>query len=85
MSLAIIAGHVVERANRELTDADAHHVTVALAAQGIHIAPVVDVYHTVHLWAQQPVTTRQEVRVIAAFRARTDSRLSFHAHGAVAR
>lgn len=78
MSLAIIAGHVVERPNRELTDADAHRITVALAAQGIHIAPVVDVYRTVHLWAQQPVSTTDEVRALKAYADVTDSRLAWH-------
>jgi hypothetical protein len=78
VSLAIIAGHVVERPSRELTDADAHRITTALAAQGIHIAPVVDVYRTVHLWAQQPVSTTDEVRALRAYSDVTDSRLALH-------
>jgi len=82
VSLAILHGHVVDRPVRELTDADAHRVTVALAAVGIHVAPVVDVYRIVHLWAQQPTCTADEVRALVAFSDVTDCRLAWH--GAVA-
>jgi hypothetical protein len=78
VTLAILNGHVVERPVRELTDTDAHLVTATLAAQGIHIEPVVDVWHVVHLWATRPVTTEQEVRAIRAFRDVTDCRLAWH-------
>lgn len=78
MTLAILNGHVVDRPVRELTDRDAHLVTATLAAQGIHVEPVVDVWHVVHLWAAAPVTTEQEVRALYAFHEVTDCRLAFH-------
>jgi hypothetical protein len=55
-----------------------HRTTVALAEQGIWIAPTVDVFRVVHLWAQQETTTRQEVAALTAFRAVTDCRLAWH-------
>lgn len=78
MTLAILNGHVVETHVRELTDHDAHLVTATLAAQGIHVEPVVDVFHVVHLWAKSPTTTAQKVCAIAAFRDVTDCRLACH-------
>lgn len=78
MTLTIVRGHVVERPARELTTADANHVTAALAEQGIHVEPVVDVFRVVHLWAEEPVSTEQEVRALYAFSAVTDCRLAWH-------
>lgn len=78
MITVIRDGHAVDIPARELTDADAHAVTVALAAEGIRVEPVVDPAHVVHLWAKTPVTTSQEVHVLAAFKAVTDCRLAFH-------
>jgi hypothetical protein len=71
-------GHVVERVAHQITDTELHRITVGLAERGIRIAPSVDVYRVVHLWAQQPTTTVQEVRAIAAFRTVTDARLAWH-------
>jgi hypothetical protein len=67
-----------ETPGRELTDEVANRVTAALAKQGIVVRPVVDIFHTVHLWAAEPLPTRQEVRAVAAFHRVTDCRLAFH-------
>jgi hypothetical protein len=75
-------GHVVDRIAREITDAEAHRITIALAAQGIRVEPVVDAHHVLNLWAKTPCTTAQEVVALAAFKAVTDARLAWH--GAVA-
>lgn len=75
----IVAGHVVDRIAHELTDAETLRITTALAVQGIRVEPVVDVYHVLHLWALAPVTTRQEVRAIGAYRQVTDCRIAWHA------
>lgn len=78
MRTEIIRGHVVDIIRRELDDNEQHQLAADLAAQGIRVAPVVDIFHTLHLWAMTPCTTRQEVRALAAFRARTDCRLAWH-------
>lgn len=75
---ATATGRLVERVAHQITDAEQAAVTKALAAQDIHIALVVDVYQAVHLWAQQPTTTIQEVRALAAAAAVTDARLIWH-------
>jgi hypothetical protein len=71
-------GRVIERPAKELTDEAANRVTAALAMQGILVRPVVDVFHTVHLWAAEPFSTAQEVAALAAFLDVTDCRLAFH-------
>lgn len=71
-------GHAVDRIAHEITDAEAHRVTLALAAQGIRVRPATDVDRVLHLWALAPVSTKQEVKAIAAFRLVTDSRLAWH-------
>lgn len=78
MTIEIICGHVVDRPARELTTADANRVTAALAADGILVRPVLDVFRVVHLWAADPITTAQEVAALAAFSAVTDCRLAWH-------
>lgn len=82
MRTEILNGRVVDVIRRELDDNEQQRITIALAAQGIRVAPVVDVFHVLHLWALEPCDTRQEVRALAAFRERTDCRLAWH--GAVA-
>jgi hypothetical protein len=72
------SGHVVDVAAHELTDTEAARIAAALADQGIHVAPAVDVFHVVHLWAQQPTSTAQEVAALAAFARVTDCRLAWH-------
>ncbi len=75
---------IFERPVRELTDAEQTAVAQRLlVAEGVHVQPVMDIYHVLHLWALTPCTTEQEVRVIAAFRTATDCRLAWH--GAEAR
>lgn len=78
MSLTIVAGHVVEQPQRELSDADLCRITAALSGQSIHVAPSVDVFRTVHVRAHHWLDTRREVRAIAAFRRETDCRVDFH-------
>jgi hypothetical protein len=74
----IVRGHVVERPGREISDTQAISVAAGLLAAGIHVVPVVDVFHTLHLWAQQPTTTPQEVAALRAFHAVTDVRMAWH-------
>jgi hypothetical protein len=71
-------GHVVDIIRRELDDHELADIAAVLAQQGIRVAPVVDVYHTLHLWALAPMTTRQEVRAVAAYRNETDCRIDWH-------
>lgn len=80
-TLIATTGRVVEQVTHELTDTDQTQVTAALAAHGIRVEPVVDVFHVLHLWALAPVTTRQEVEALRAFRAVTDARLIWHPAG----
>lgn len=84
MITVISDGRAVNRIAHEITDREAHIVSRVLATQGIHVEPTEpDVYGVVHLWAMRPVTTAQEVRAIAAFKAISDG--LFHFHEAVAR
>jgi hypothetical protein len=76
------SGHVVDVIAHELTDRETAELTAALAAAGIRVAPVTDIYHVLHLWALQPTTTAQEVAVLAAFGKVTDCRLAWHKAGA---
>lgn len=82
MRTEIRNGHAVDVLRRELDDNEQQRIAIALAEQGIRVAPVVDVFHVLHLWALAPVTTAQEVTALAAFHAKTDARLAWH--GAVA-
>lgn len=78
MITAIVNGRPVDRIAHEITDAEAHQVTTALAAQGIRVEPVIGVDHTLNLWAKTALTTAQEVTAIAAFKALTDARVDWH-------
>lgn len=71
-------GRAVDHVTRELTDTELHQVTATLATHGLRVEPVLDVLGVVHLWAQHPTTTLQEVRVLAAFTAVTDARIAWH-------
>jgi len=78
MTTVIIDGHAVDRVTRELTDDRARTVTAVLRTFGLQITLETDVFGVVHLWAQQPTDRAAEVRVIAAFKAVTDSPLAWH-------
>lgn len=82
MRTEIRDGHCVDVIRRELGDTEQHRIAADLAVQGIRVEPVVDVYHVLHLWALEPVTTADEVRALRAFKDRTDCRVDWH--GAVA-
>jgi hypothetical protein len=71
-------GHAVDVILCELDDQEQHRIAVDLAAQGIRVAPVLDPFHVLHLWALVPLSTEQEVQALAAFHARTDCRLAWH-------
>ena len=71
-------GRTIDVVTHELTDAEAARITATLAELGIAVAPVIDIYHVLHLWAQQPLSTRQEVTLLRAFWAETDARLVLH-------
>jgi alpha-D-ribose 1-methylphosphonate 5-triphosphate synthase subunit PhnL len=78
MKAAMINGRWVDVPHCQPTDTQLHRITVGLAEQGIRVAPSIDVFHVVHLWAQQETTTREEVAALAAFHAVTDCRLAWH-------
>lgn len=78
MRTEILHGRAVDVIRCELDDQEQHRITAALAEQGIRVAPCIDVFHVLHLWALCPLTTEQEVRALAAFHAATDCRLAFH-------
>lgn len=71
-------GRVVERVAKELGPVKQITVTAMLAAHGIRVEAVADVFHVLHLWAQHPMTTGQEVEALTAFSAVTDARLAWH-------
>lgn len=77
-TLATDTGRIFEQVEHELTDTEAAEITTALAQQGIHVAPVVDVYRVLHLWPAAPVTTVQEVTALRAFAQVTDARIAWH-------
>lgn len=79
MRVEILDGHVVDVACRELDDTEQAEIAAALTWLGIEVAPVVDVFHTLHLWALAPTTTAQEVLAVASYRRCTDCRIDFHA------
>ena len=82
MRTEIRNGHAVDVLRRELDDNEQQRIAVALATQGIRVAPVVDVFHVLHLWALEPCDVEQEVRALRAFALAIDARLAWH--GAVA-
>jgi hypothetical protein len=63
----------------DLTDAQATDIAARLLGEhGIHVDPVVDVFHIVHLWPQGPLPTVAEARAVAAFRVRTTRPIEWH-------
>ena len=82
MRVEIRNDHVVDVIRRELDDTELAEIAAALAWLDIKVCPVVDVFHTLHLWALAPTTTAQAVRVVASFQRCTDCRVAWH--GAVA-
>lgn len=70
----------VQVVGHRLTPAEAATVCAALAADEQHL-PVLaaaDARNIVHVWAQRPMTTAEEVTVLRAFAAVSDSRLAWH-------
>jgi hypothetical protein len=81
-TLKVDHGRTVEITARELTDAEIHDFAKAFARDGIRIEPVLDIFGVLHLWALEPTTIAQEVAVLRAVAAVTDSRLAWHKAGA---
>lgn len=75
-------GRAVDVVRHELTDVEAYRVRGQLAAAGIRVVLGKDVDRVLHIYALTELTTEQEVRALAAFRALTDCRMAWH--GAVA-
>lgn len=71
-------GRTVDRIAHTITDAEAHQVTVDLAAQGIRVEPVVDADHVLNLWAKTPMSTAQEVCALQAYLQHHDGRAAWH-------
>lgn len=61
----------------EITQAEAARILTALAKEGVHVVPMVD-DHVLHLWPQELLSIAQEVTVLRAFAAVTDSRIAWH-------
>jgi hypothetical protein len=78
MRVAIHQGHVVDVIRCELDDGEQHRIAAALAEQGIRVEPVVDVFHTLHLWPAGPLSTVAADTAIRAFAAATDCRIHYH-------
>lgn len=78
MRVEILNEHAVDVIRRELDDNDMAEIAAALAWLDIQVRPVVDDFHTLHLWAQTPTTTVQAVRAVASFRRCTDCRIAWH-------
>lgn len=71
-------GRAYDLITRELDDTDLTALHAELAQVGVRVEPVVDVFHTVHLWALAETTTEQEVRALRIVAARTDARIAWH-------
>ena len=65
-------------ARHALSGAEAATICRSLERQHIPVRVAVDEAETVHIWAQRPVTTREEVTALAAVLAKTDSRVAWH-------
>jgi hypothetical protein len=74
----ILGGHVVDVIRRELSDFEQIDIAATLAGQGIPVVPVVDIFHTLHLWPQAPLSTAAADQAIRAFKAVTDCRIDYH-------
>lgn len=78
MRVEIRKGHCVDVIRRELDDTEQHAIAAELAAQGIRVEPVIDVYHVLHLWPAAPLSTVAADTAIRAFADATDCRIHFH-------
>jgi hypothetical protein len=65
----------------ELTPAETAVIVRDLAHHDppLHVLPDLDERHVLHLWAQQEMTTAEEVFVLGAFLRQTDSPIRWHA------
>lgn len=73
--------HAGDRIARPLTDDQAATIdTVVQSLLGFRVRPATDVFGVVHLHPAHAVSTRDEVRVLRAMRAVTDSPLAWHSH-----
>jgi len=62
-----------------LTGAEAYTIAARLAGDGLHVLPAMDEHRVLHLWpVLRPLSTRDEVIVLAAFLAATDCRINYH-------
>jgi hypothetical protein len=78
MRVEILEGHVVDVIRCELDDFAQISIAATLAEQGIPVVPVVDIFHTLHLWPQAPLSTTAADQAIRAFKAVTDCRIDYH-------
>ncbi len=70
--------HAGDHIERPCTETQATDVEAMLAQRlGVMVRPVLD-GRTVHLWPERRLTTAEEVRVLRAFAAVTDSPLAWH-------
>jgi hypothetical protein len=71
-------GRAIGIVEHDITAVEAAQVAEVLAGQGIRVKPVIDVFHTLHLWPVGDITTREETRALRAFVAVTDGPVAFH-------
>jgi hypothetical protein len=71
-------GHAVEVFARPIGQADATTIANTLGRAGIGVESTVDAVGTVTLWPLRRLTTAEEVVVLQAYTAVTDSRLAWH-------
>lgn len=81
MKLLIREHQTIQVAEHPITEQRQAQIARSLAAAGIRITPEEDVFGVIHLHALEPVTTEQEVAVLAAYFAETDMPLAWEPAG----
>lgn len=81
MKLLIREHQTIQVAERPITEERQAQIARTLAESGIRIAPAEDVFGVIHLHVLAPVTTEQEVTVLAAYVAETDMPLAWEPAG----
>jgi hypothetical protein len=61
-----------------LTGPEAAAICYELHCCGIDVEATKDTNEVVHVWPEHPVSVAEEIAVLGAFLARTDSRIAWH-------
>lgn len=76
--IVIDHGHAVDVFARPICQVDATAIAATLGRSGIGVESTVDALGVVKLWPLHKLTTAEEVAVLQAYTAVTDSRLAWH-------